>query len=159
MSNSPGGTFSLPLCSSCHSSLEFASSFPTTLRTLIHPDPSFSFPASSLLSPHASLVSGIPATSSGATSTKTYPLDPQIKDTTSRPRNPSSSGPSSLPPPSLSSGPTSFAFAEPTPTLLNHQSNSRRRDLSKSRRTSSAHSESNCQKSQKSQESARRTTR
>merc|ERR1711990_516281 len=125
----------------------------------IHPDPSSSFPASSLLSPHASLVSGTPATSSGATSTKMFPLDPQIKATTSKPRNHSLSGPFSLLPPFHSSGLTSFASAEPTPTLSNHQSNSRRKDLSKSRRTSSVHSESSSQRFQKSQSQERKTMR
>merc|ERR1719194_66746 len=47
MNNSPGGTYSLPLFSLCHSSLESASSSPTMLKTLIHPDPSFSFHANS----------------------------------------------------------------------------------------------------------------
>merc|ERR1712147_1875 len=156
MNNSPGGTFSLPSCSLCHSSLEFVSSSPTMPRIPIHPDPSYSFPASSLLFPHASLVSGTPATSSGATNTRMFPSDPQIKATTSRPRNLSSSGPCSLPPLSHSSGPTSFASAEPTLTLLNHQSNSRRRDLPRSRRTNSDHLESNCQKFQRFQESEER---
>merc|ERR1719198_305728 len=145
MNNSPGGTFSLPSYSLCHSSLESASSFHTTLKIPIHPDPSSSFPANSLLSPHASSASGTPATSSGATSTKMFPLDPQIKATTSRPRNLSSSGPFSLPPLSHSSGLTSFAFAEPTQTPSNLKSNSRRRDLSKSRKTRTVHSDSRSQ--------------
>merc|ERR1712185_717336 len=131
---------------------EFASSLATMLRTLIPPDLSFSYHANLLLFPLASLPFGIPATSSGATNTTMFPLDPQIKDTTSKPRNPSSSGPSSLPPPSHSSGPTSFAFAEPTPTPLSHQSNSRKRDLNKSKRISLDHSVSSFQRSQKSQE-------
>merc|ERR1712178_187524 len=146
MNNSPGGTFSLPLFSLCHSSLEFASSSPTTLKTLTHRDPSSSFPASSLSFPHASLASGTPATSSGATSTKTFPLDPQTKATTSKPRNHSSSGPCSSPLLSHSSGLTSFAFAEPTLTLLNLRSNSRRRDLSKLRKIRTDHSDSRSQK-------------
>merc|ERR1711934_489259 len=135
----------------CHSSLEFASSSPTMLKTLTHRDPSSSFPANSLLFPHASLEFGTPATSSGATSTKMFPLDPQTKATTSKPRNHSLSGHFSLLPPFPSSGLTSFASAEPTPTLLNLKSNSRR--------TRTAHSDSRSQKSQKSQESAKRMMR
>jgi hypothetical protein len=46
-----------------------------------------------------------------------FPLDPQTKATTSKPRNHSLSGLFSLPPPFPSSGLTSFASAEPTPTL------------------------------------------
>merc|ERR1711918_237811 len=134
-----------PSSSLCHSSLESASSFLTTLKIPTHPDPNSSFPANSLLSPHASSASGTPATSSGATNTKTFPLDPQIKATTSRPRNPSSSGPFSLLPLSHSSGLTSFAFAEPTQTLSNLKSNSRRRDLSKLRKTRTVHSDSRSQ--------------
>ena len=149
----------LLLFCSFHSSLEFASLSATMPKTLIPQDLSYSFLANLSSTHHALLVSGIPATSSGATSTKTFPSDPQTKVTTSKPRNHSSSGHSSSPPPSHSSGLTSFASAEPTPTPSSQRSNSRRRDLSKSRKTSSAHSESNFQSSQRFQESERRTMR
>ena len=138
----------LLLFCSFHSSLEFASSSATMPKTLIPQDLSYSFLANLSSTHHALLVSGIPATSSGATNMKMFPLDPQIKATTSKPRNPSSSGHFSLPPPSHSSGPTSFASAETTPKPSSPMKKRRRIDSKPSKMPKSQLSESKCQRSQ-----------
>lgn len=121
--NSLGGTYLLPLYCLYHSSLEFASSLPTTLRILIPADQNSGFHANSLLSPLAFSVSGMHAISFGVTNSRMSLLDPQIKDTINKLRNPISYGHFTLPSLSHSFGLISSASAKPIQTPLSQKSN------------------------------------